>query len=85
MRFSTVFPQLFHMVFHSSKIELPWRAIVCCANRTSSVCPYEIAVGGKHRLSAFFQKTVGAVFDRLCRGRAAKLEESRSMAAPTER
>lgn len=45
MRFSTVFPQLFHMVFHRPKIELPWRAIVCCANRTSSACPCEIAVG----------------------------------------
>ena len=51
------FPPYFHSIpteFSTDhKIELPWRAIVCYANRTSDACPLSI-----------YEKSVGAAIGR---------------------
>ena len=63
------FPPYFHSIpteFSTDhKIELPWRAIVCYANRTSDACAYEIAVGASIACPlSIYEKSVGAAIGR---------------------
>jgi hypothetical protein len=63
------FPPYFHSFSTEfstvRKIELPWRAIVCYANRTSNACPYEKAVGASIACPlSIYEKFVGAAIGR---------------------